>query len=434
MKRLALGLLAAAVAQGYPLDSVDTGISRLEGWRRQLATPGGKRLPPGALLDTAEVRLRLAEVPGADLTPEGRDPGLQKALDEMFLKRDASYSVVVADITDPRAIRWGAVRGDRKQLPGSVGKMLVVVGFLDALARAFPDLEARARVLRETVVVADGFAVGDSHEVPILDEKAGRNRSRPVRAGDSFNLNEWIDHALSASANAGGSVVWKEAMLLRHLGAAYPGTPEAREAFFKATPPGELTRRSLQVIEDPLRAAGLDPTQLRQGTMFTGGGQRKVPGVQSYASPWELTRLLLRIEQGRVVDAWSSEELKRFLYMTTKRIRYVFAPELAGAAVFFKSGSMYSCAPEPGFACGKFKGNRANFMNSVAIVESPARGPDQRRYLVAIMSNVLKVNSAWDHSRIGAAIDRVVRVREAVPIVDQGSEEVQQAAGQTESE
>jgi len=69
-------------------------------------------------------------------------------------------------------------------------------------------------------------------------------------------------------------------------------------------------------------------------------------------------------------------------------------------------------------------------MNSVAIVESPANpGPGQKRYLVALLSNVLRVNSAWDHARIGAAIDEAVRTRRAAVVHDEGSEAQQAAAG-----
>ena len=86
--------------------------------------------------------------------------------------------------------------------------------------------------------------------------------------------------------------------------------------------------------------------------------------------------------------------MKRYLYFTKKRYRYAYAPELAQAAVYFKSGSHYRCEPEPGYACGKYRGNAHNLMNSVAIVESPAApGPGRKRYLVALMSNVLRKNS-----------------------------------------
>ena len=63
--------------------------------------------------------------------------------------------------------------------------------------------------------------------------------------------------------------------------------------------------------------------------------------------------------------------MKRYLYMTKKRYRYAYAPELANAAIYFKSGSFYQCVEEEGFSCGKYRGNGKNLMNSIAIVESP---------------------------------------------------------------
>lgn len=132
------------------------------------------------------------------------------------------------------------------------------------------------------------------------------------------------------------------------------------------------------------------------------------------------------------MDAWSSLELKRYLYLTRKRYRYSYAPELNEAAVFFKSGSLYDCKPEEGFRCGKYRGNERNLMNSIAIVETPARpaeGVAARRYIVALMSNVLRMNSAWDHSRLAAAIDEAVRTRSATTVKEAGSATAVQDAG-----
>jgi len=50
-------------------------------------------------------------------------------------------------------------------------------------------------------------------------------------------------------------------------------------------------------------------------------------------------------------------------------------------------------------------------MNSVAIIENPAvprEGEVQRRYLVAMMSNVLRINSAAEHRDIATAIDEMI--------------------------
>ncbi len=429
------GWLAAAGGLGaYPLDGWErTGIRRLLGYQRLQEAPSGPKLPPGALLSSDEIRLNLAgSAPGWDLDGTGKDPVLQAALESIFRQRDPSYAVAVVDVTDPQAIAWAGVREDRAQLPGSVGKVLCMIALFDGLRRLHPDPADRLRVLREREMVATDWALGDPHTVPKYDAEAEVNRFSVIGLGDRFNLAEWVDHMISASANSAGAMVWKEAMLLRQFGPDYPPTPEQEATFFRDTAKSELTRLSQVVITEPLAAAGIDLEGIRQGTMWTRVGQTRIPGISSFASPRELVRVLLRIEQGRMVDAWSSLEMKRFLYMTKKRYRYVYAPELASAAVYFKSGSFYQCAPDPDFKCGKYRGNVKNLMNSIAIVESPARGEGQVRYLVVLLSNVLRVNSAWDHSRVGAAIDTVVRTRQPTTVQEKGTDRDLQEVGRSD--
>jgi hypothetical protein len=113
--------------------------------------------------------------------------------------------------------------------------------------------------------------------------------------------------------------------------------------------------------------------------------------------------------------------MKKYLYMTKRRYRYVFAPELKDAAVFFKSGSLYQCKPEEGFRCGRYMGNARNYMNSAVTVEAPAGRDPELVYLVTMISNVLRFNSAWDHSRFGAAIHEMVRSRGAVELRENAS-------------
>jgi hypothetical protein len=112
---------------------------------------------------------------------------------------------------------------------------------------------------------------------------------------------------------------------------------------------------------------------------------------------------MLRMEQGRLVDEWSSREIKRLLYITERRIRYGSSGILRPSAVYFKSGSLYSCQPEEGFTCKKYHGNKRNYMNSTAIIETPA-GQDQLYYIVSVLSNVLRKNSAQDHRDLARAI------------------------------
>jgi hypothetical protein len=213
--------------------------------------------------------------------------------------------------------------------------------------------------------------------------------------------------------------VWREAMLIRKFGARYPISPDEAASFFDNTPKAELTAIAQAIMSEPLTAIGIDTQRMRQGSFWTRTAQGFVPGTNSYATPRELARWMFRLEQGRIVDEWSSLEMKKYLYMTKRRYRYVYAPELNTSAAFFKSGSLYSCVPEEGYRCARYMGNGRNFMNSVATIETPAGDSPEFLYSVAMISNVLKFNSAWDHSRFAAAIhetittNRSVEVREA---------------------
>ena len=122
--------------------------------------------------------------------------------------------------------------------------------------------------------------------------------------------------------------------------------------------------------------------------------------------------------------------MKKYMYMTKRRYRYAYAPELSRSAVYFKSGSLYSCRPEEGFRCGKYKGNKQNLMNSVAIVEGPE--PGDQVYIAALMSDVLRFNSAWDHSRIAAATDKMLRTRKPQTLKETASDKEMGEAGKSD--
>jgi hypothetical protein len=93
--------------------------------------------------------------------------------------------------------------------------------------------------------------------------------------------------------------------------------------------------------------------------------------------------------------------------MTERRIRYASSPALYDSAVYFKSGSLYSCKEEPGFKCKKYHGNIKNYMNSLAVVETPA-GVNRLFYLATLISNVLYKNSALDHQTLATYIHRLI--------------------------
>ena len=160
---------------------------------------------------------------------------------------------------------------------------------------------------------------------------------------------------------------------------------------------------------------GLDPDLMRQGSFFTRTGKNRVAGTTSYGNPRELVHFLYLLEQGRLVDEYSSTELKRLLYMTQRRIRYASHPALYSYAVYFKSGSLYSCQPEPDFVCKQYQGNKRNQLASLAIVEGPMDSLDYH-YLVVVSSNVLYKNSAVEHQTLAMQIHRMIEARHAARI------------------
>lgn len=434
----------------YPVDGyAETGIRRLERLRIRLDDSLRGFVPPrGGQKSFNEIRLNFLDTTAAfrDSTPEplamlldplsqepasppGRPPRLrlanagdtlhstlgifprpdktlQQRINALFANRDRSYSLALLEITPGQAPRYAGIREHLQYSPGSVGKLAIAVGVFEELSRRFPgDIDARKKLLRERMITAEDWIHHDDHGVPFYDVASGVSAFRPIKEGDIFSLWEWIDHMISPSSNAAASTVWKEAMLIRHFGENYPPSPDDEKAFFNTTPKSVLSEMALSIVNDPLRRIGIAEADWRLGSFFTNTGQRRVPGGGgSFATPGGLLLFLLRLEQGRVIDEWSSLEIKRLMYMTEKRIRYASAPRLSDCAVYFKSGSLYRCQPEPGFHCGKYKGNRDNYMNSVAIVERP----DGRIYLVALMSNVLRINSAVEHQTLATYIDRIV--------------------------
>jgi hypothetical protein len=426
-----LALLLVEVAGAYPLDDEATsGIRRLQGYLLEQQSQKGAKLWPGQLWHADDIRLRLVDYKGPDFDLLPEDPDLAGFLTENFRRRDRSYSMVILDMTDPQQLRWAGLRPDLKQNAGSVGKLICMAAVFHALAEAFPDTSDRARILREAESTAGRWVSNEIHKVPKWNEAEQRNLHSVINQRDRFRLSEWIDHAISASANGAGSIIWREAMLIRHFGADYPVSDADSEQFFRETPKATLAELARAVVTEPLQQAGIDTANLQQGSFWTTNSKNIVPGRISFATPRELARFALRIEQGLMVDAWSSLQMKKYMYLTKRRYRYSYAPELGESAVFFKSGSLYSCQPEEGFRCDKYMGNVRNMMNSVAIVEGSELA--EPHYLVTLMSNVLKINSAWDHSRIAAAVHETIRTNVSQSLRENASAREMEDAGKSE--
>ena len=400
--------MASSLLFAYPLDGYETThIRRLDAARRvQEGSLQGSKLSKGALLPLAQVDLRLQDKPDMDLPPV--DEAFTREVVQLLGDNADRYSLAILDLSDREHPRYAEHRADELYNPGSVGKLMVAMGLFQLLADRYPgDIDARMRLLRDTMVEADDFIVSDHHPVRLWDPETGIFQYRKLEIGDRGSLFDFLDWMISASANAAASIVIREAMLLKHYGEAYPVSMMEAQRYFKETPKTELSRTLATVLQAPVDRNGLDSHKLRQGSFFTSTGNRHVPGQRSYASARALLMYLLRMEQGRIVDPFSSLQIKRLMYSTERRIRYASSPALYNAAVYFKSGSLYQCAPEPGFVCLKYHGNVRNLMNSVAIVESPA-GQPHLYYLVALMSNVLKKNSAVDHQTLATEIHKLI--------------------------
>jgi hypothetical protein len=410
LRALVLGMaLIPGVAVCYPLDGYDeTGIRRVEGSRlaNEALAIGGFQ-PPGGQLTTEQVGLRLLDHRGLTLPPA--DPEFTAQATAALGKNAGAYSLAVLDLTDPDNPVYAEYRGEQRQNVGSVGKILAALGYFQALADTWPDdLDRRKAILRDTVITADDFAHSDHHNVRFFDVENRMLTRRKIQDGDQGSVWEYLDWMLSVSSNSAASMIMRDAMLLRRFGPDYPIPEDRIHAFFHDTPGAELTRLFQRTFWDPVTRNGLDLGEIRQGSFFTAQGKRYVNGgSKSYATARSLVQLMLRMEQGQLIDDWSSLQLKRLLYMTERRIRFASSPALKDAAVYFKSGSLYKCRSEPGFDCSPYHGNVYNYMTSVATVEQDLDDV-KLQYIVAVMSNVLRVNSAKEHQALGTAIHRLM--------------------------
>lgn len=382
-----------------------TGIRRLIRLQRMDSTKLMKTLPYGGRHDLEYIHLSLMDRP-IDSNLIEADPALEEKLREIIPNRGRNYSVALMDITPGRKFRYAEMNGNDGYQPGSVGKLAVATAFMCELENVFlDDIGARWDLMMKRVVKGGPFAVYDHHTIPEYDPETEQYSRPRVNQQHEFTLYEWFDHMLSVSNNGAASVVWREALLMRVFGQKYPTlTQEEADDYFKKAPRSELRDLGNSVINDPLRDLGIGHDEWRIGTFFTRGASAIVPPMGgSTGTPRGLMKWLTALESGKVVDAASSLEIKRLMYMTDRRIRYGSSPALDSAAVYFKSGSLYGCLP--GTSCADYAGNKMNYMNSVAIVEQP----NGDTYLVAMMSNVLRKNSAYDHRLFAASIDKLIR-------------------------
>lgn len=396
----------------YPIDGYShTGIKRLK--RLELIKSGEivetTKLPQGAFKSYLDIQLNLMSKKNDSIDSFFQvDENFQKEINNLFKGLDKSYSITVLDISDEENIRYAKRNETIGYQPGSVGKLAVLTGLFVQLAKIYPDnFEKRLDLLRNKSVKAGQWGLTDEHTIPIYNIETKKLVKRQVIASDVFTLFEWADHMLSVSNNGAASIVWREVLLMEAFGNKYPAlTQEEADKYFKETNRKLLTDLGNDVVNLPLRDLGISKDEWRLGTFFTRGANTYVGAKDgSIGTPIGLMKFLIKLEQGNIVDTQSSLEMKRLMYMTDRRIRYAQSPALKEAAVYFKSGSLYKCDRSKGEACGKYMGNVQNYMNSVVIVEHP----DNCKYMVALMSNVLRKNSGTDHMILASQVDKVVK-------------------------
>ena len=394
-------------AEGYPiLGGVEkTNIRRLIRLQRMDSSKIVRYIPYGGRHGLDYIKLNLVDRPiDSNLVP--RNSALESELERFIPNRGRAYSLAIMDITpgrEPRYLERNATDGYQ---PGSVGKLAVITALMCELENVYVDsIQKRWDLMRTKVVRGGPFAVYDHHTIPDYDPETERYSRPRVNQNHEFSLYEWADHMLSVSNNGAAAVVWREAILMRVFGPKYPQlTQKEADEFFRTTSRSRLRDLGESVVNDPLRDLGISRDEWRLGTMFTRGGSNIVPPKGgSIGTPRGLMKWMVALESGKLIDMPSSLEVKRLMYMTDRRIRYAHAPALDSAAVYFKSGSLYGCIA--GTSCGKYRGNRMNYMNSLCIVEQP----DGTRYMVALETNVLRRNSAYDHQLLATRIDNLIR-------------------------
>lgn len=403
-------ILSMGAESPYPIDGYAySGIRRLLRLEKVVAgTVKDTKPPSGALLRSDQIHLNLMNPRGDSLASfPTRDAKLQQKLSAVFPNLDKSYSLVLLEITPGKPVRFADHNSSTASMPGSVAKLAVAAGLFTELQRLYPDsYERRINLLKTRIVRADNWCITNVHTVPFYNPETEEFFKRVVQPQDEFSLFEWADHMLSVSSNAAASIVWKELVLMRSFGKEYPVSADREKKFWTETPKETLRTLCMEVVNTPMAKIGIDKEDFWLGNLFTSQGQKMLPGEGgSKASTKGLMQYLVALERGKVVDAKSSLEIKKLLYITDRRIRYASSPALSDAALFFKSGSLYKCQPEEGFECKKYMGNVYNYMNSIAIVEHP----DGPVYMVALMSNVLRKNSANDHLALASRIDKLVR-------------------------
>jgi len=395
-------------AAAYPIDGYDhTGIERLlYHYRNYTDSTATTRLDSGAMLMLDDIRLSLEEGVGA--WPD-KDENLMTSLRSVFRYLEPQYSISVMDITDPDNLRYAGLREEVGYQPGSVAKIIAAVTLFHSLHGIYgDDWEAIHEVLLTKRVYGGDYVHSDHHTIPLYDVEKGVYSKRIAQGSDLFSLYGWLDHMFSKSSNAAASVIMREALVSHILDVHYHcADHDTMEETIQHHGRVALGQLSEDLTNCALQSINISQDEFRLGGFFTSGAEQHVMrSGGSIGTTKGLLKFLYALETGTVISPEISLEIKRLMYLTDRRIRYAASHVLDQDAVYYKSGSLYSFKPEPGFVKKKYAGNRYNYMNSVAIIEK--QDSAQTKYLVALMSNVLRKNSVGEHYALAGHVDRMI--------------------------
>ena len=405
---IAMTLLTGVTIHAYPIDGYTyTGIDRLfYQYKVFMDSTETTKLDKGALLNMSDIKLNLST---NEFSWPEEDKALEGKLEEIFRYLEPEYSVSVMDVTNPNKIRYAGLKENVGYQPGSVAKIIAAMGLFDALHKVYGDnWEDIRAVLYNRKVRGNEFVVYDHHTIPIYDIKEDKYYKRKASESDVFSLYEWLDHMFSKSNNGAASVVMREMLLVHIMDDYYEcATQEEMDQTIEDAGRAVLSNLTEDLTNCALESVGIEGDEYRLGGFFTSGAEKYVPRRGgSIGTTKGLMKFMFALESGQVINERISLEIKRLMYLTDRRIRYASSRSLDNDAVYFKSGSLYSFKPEPGFVRKNYAGNKYNYMNSVAIVEK--QDSTERKYMVALMSNVLRKNSVNEHYSLAKKIDEML--------------------------
>ncbi len=197
----------------------------------------------------------------------------------------SNYSISVLDLSDPDAPLYAEHNGGRLRNPGSVGKLMVGLALFQTLADLYPDdIEARKRVLHDSMVTVDSFIHNEHHRVPFWLPKENRISRRTTagrRHGQSVDLSRLdVLRQLQRRGDHGHQTA-DAAAPVRHR---VPGRGLARRGVLSRHRTTELGELLVDALTAPVTRNGLDVERLRQGSFFSRNAKRRVPGTNSVST------------------------------------------------------------------------------------------------------------------------------------------------------